>query len=462
LILRSNLLTTLMLATLAACSTQYVDRGKGETAGENALAPQVLFTVHEAYRAQPPECIAILPLQGEKPDMATVRRAVFAHLAPKAYRDVELARVDFVLARDRIDPSQAQRQPALGKSLGCDALLVGEVKEFGKSWYAVYSKVSAHASLKLIRAKDGVVLWEAEHHAKLQDGGTPFSPVALAGALFSATRNVDKEQTLRVVDDLARRLLSTLPDIAPKVAEATVAASFDSPTPGPQWAGDVDAYLKAIAAVDQEAAITQLLAQQALAPTQTEAFYARLIALAPKNRYLRDWGLSRHVRGNYEGGLELFTRATHALETDAEAWFLQGRALTRLNRLIEADSSFVKAIAHNPGNSDYYAALAYVNSRLGRHDRARASYEVTLKNNPNDPFAWYNLAVTDYNAGLLDSAAERFAKAGQLYLDARRYDRVEQVVRDLKDIEQRANIDRARQAGKTLETALKIAQTATN
>lgn len=459
---RPTMLLTLMLVSLAACSTQYVDRGKGEAAGEIALAPQVLFTVHEAYRAQPPECIAVLPLAGEKLDMATVRRAVFAHLAPKAYRDVELARVDFVLARDRIDPLQAQRQAALGKSLGCDALLVGEVKEFGKSWYAVYSRVSAHATLKLIRARDGMVLWEAEHHAKLQDGGTPFSPVALAGALVSATRNVNEEQTLRVADDLARRLLSTLPDIAPQVAETTVAASIDAPAVGPQWRGDVDAYLMATPSADQETALTQLLAQQTLSTTQTEILYTRLIALAPKNRYLRDWGLSRHARGDYEGALELFTRATHMLDTDAKAWFLHGRALTGLNRLAEADASFVKAIAHNPGNADYYVALAYANSRLGNHDRARASYEVALKNNPDAPFAWYNLAVTDYNSGQLESAAVRFARAGQLYLASRRYDRVEQVARDLNDIEQRANLDAARQARKTLEAALKQAQTATN
>ena len=59
----------------------------------------------------------------------SVRRSFYAHLSLHGQADIELRRVDFVLARmqkdERTDLSR------VGAALGCDALLIGKVTKFG-------------------------------------------------------------------------------------------------------------------------------------------------------------------------------------------------------------------------------------------------------------------------------------------------------------------------------------------
>ncbi len=185
-----------------------------------------------------------------------------------------------------------------------------------------------------------------------------------------------------------------------------------------------------------------LLATRPLSDAQQEEVYRRLTTLSGKTRDVRSWGESRYQRGDYEGALELYTQATGMDAEDAESWFQRGRVLIHLDRLQEADQSLVKAIAHNPDSDSYYAALGYINSTRGDAARARAAYQMALKRNPENGFAWYNLAVSDYNEGNYRDAAEQFFSSGRFYLKQGRVDRVEQVLLDLKDLQQK----RSRQA----------------
>lgn len=432
---------TLVCIVISACNTRYVDQKKGEAANGNSITSRVLYTVHESFRRSPPQCIAVLSFKTKEAGadvngIDLVRRGIYAHLSPKGYRHVELQRVDYVTSKIGIDSRNIAGINALGASLNCDAFITGEINDFGSSFFGVYSRVSVSASLRMLRASDGALLWEATHTAELQDGDIPFSPIGVASGMFRAARNVQEEQTLRVVDDLARRLMHTIPNVSIRSTEEEGVSSLFKKSRGLIiWKGDVDTYLQEIGEYDMEAAILDLLKHQPLSNLQKETAYSRLIAVAKKSRYYRMWGIFRYERGDYEGALEFFEKAAGLDKEDAEAWYLQGRMLAKLNRLADAGKRLIRAIVINESQADYYAAYAYVNSLMGHHDRARVSYEMSLKLNQKSAFSWYNLAVMDFNEGNMEEAARKFYTAGQQYLENGSYDKVERVINDLQDME---------------------------
>ena len=451
----ASMIMVLMMA-LSGCSTRYVNQGSGEQASDYNLAPQVLYQVHEAFsEPAPPRCVVILPLQGviEPRRRDLLRRAFYAHLSPRGFRDIEIPRVDHVVEENGLDLSREEDRVALAQLLHCDAWIGGEARS-GSSFYGVYSEMEASAKLKMVRASDGALLWEAEHQAALKDGGLPFSPIGIAAGLFDAARNLEEEQGLRVIDDLARRMMSTIPDVQIAFSDDESVGELLAATDNP-WEGSLDQWLGQIPQQDREGRLRHLLKNRSMTALQQEELYRRLTEISGKGRDYRLWGESRSHRGDYEGALEIYDQATVDQPGDAESWFLKGRMLTRLDRLEAADQSFIKAVAHNPDRDDYYAALGYLNSVRGDHARARAAYEMALQKNPENGFAWYNLAVTDYNDGHLRSATDSFHNAGQFYLRQGRLDRVEQVLSDLKGIQQESTSRSITEAIESLKSEMK-------
>ena len=434
-----GVVTVLALLTLflGGCSTRYVNQGAGEEGASSGLSPQVLYQVHDAfYQPTPPRCVAILPLQGEMEPRKRelVRRTLYAHLSPRGFRDIEIPRVDHLIEQNGLDMSVAADRTALGELLHCDALIMGDVSR-DSAFYGVYSKVEAGAKLRMVRSSDDALLWDSEHHATLQDGGLPLSPIGLAAGLFDAARNMEEEQGLRVVDDLARRMMSTIPEVQMAFSEDEAVGSLFS-SMEQRWDGDLESWLASVPEASQQNRLRELLANRPLTESQQEEIYQRLTTRSGKARDYRNWGESRYQRGDYEGALDLYTLATGTDAGDAESWFQQGRVLIQLDRLEDADQSLVKAIAHNPDQDGYYAALGYINSQRGDVARARAAYQMALKRNPENGFAWYNLAVSDYNEGNLKDATEQFYSAAQFYLKQGRLDRVEQVMLAREDLNQ--------------------------
>ncbi len=152
--------------------------------------------------------------------------------------------MDHLIAENGLDIKEAADRTALGELLNCDAMIIGEVSQ-GSTFYGVYSKMEAGAKLKMVRSSDGALLWQSEHYAALQDGGLPLSPISLAAGLFDAARNLEEEQGLRVVDDLARRMMSTIPEVQMAFAEDEgVGALFSSVES--RWDGDLESWLQEI------------------------------------------------------------------------------------------------------------------------------------------------------------------------------------------------------------------------
>ncbi|MCB1737790.1 MAG: hypothetical protein KDI42_06670 [Gammaproteobacteria bacterium] len=401
----------------------------------------VRYHVAPEWAEAPPDCIAVLPFTtdpaapGDAEALSRVRRAVVAQLAPLGFRDIEAARVDWVI---RQYPEAEPALAAIATELGCPHLLRGRVTAIEARFLAIYSRLSSGATLELIRAADGHVLWRASHTAELIDGGLPLSPLGLAGGVVSASRNLADEQTDRVVNDLARRLLATLPEVEPdlRAPEVRVAQAPISANPGPDDASGLQAWLSGLADAQQAERLFQWLQRDDLSRVDQEAGWQWLNTVSSDPVHLRGWSRFLYRNGDYEAAESRLIEVTRLTPADPQAWDLFGRVSLAMDKPGRANAYLLRATSlsdpTDPGRAQTLTALAYSYNRLGLTDKAAAAYSMALEQDPGLGFAWYNLAVMDFNAGRLEPAARKFHLAANAYLGAGQDDLARGVIRDLE------------------------------
>ena len=375
-----------LVAMTGCASPTYVNTGEGESGGISFN--QVVFQVHDAYKAAPPDCVAILPLKVKTPtkpeatpeELGKIRESLYAHLATQSKRSIRLERIDRTLVEVRED------RKALGERLKCVAVIEGEVTEYGSDFYGIYSRVAVGIELKMVRTADGLLLWEGRHVASSHGGTIPLDPVGVAMGVVDAASNVRDEQILRVTDDLARRLVSTIPD------DKIVA--LDDPAEEPTKA------TKQIFPVDDVAEAERLLAAS-----------------------------------DHSAALASADRAIESNPNGSDAWFVKGRILMMDRNFPAAEPAILKAVSLQDGNAKFLNALGAVNAENGNNDRALAAYRMAINAEPTDGFAWYNSAVIYFNAGNPTEAADAFYGAGLAYLKTGDNAKAERVLGDLRDLE---------------------------
>jgi len=463
-------LTCALALAAAGCGTPtYVDQGLQESDASGGFPGQVAFRVYDAYTRQPPGCVAVLPFavppgSESQADLridqaTTVRRAIYAHLAPQGKRDVELARVDFLLARSGIE---AEGDPkALGAALGCSSVLRGQVTEYGSQFLGVYSRVAVGADLELVRTTDGAVLWEGRHVAESHGGSVPLSPIGLAMGVIEAASNVREEQVLRVIDDLARRLVGTIPD--------TATALLDDPIqplpPGvalkaePQTPEDFITSLTGLHDAERKARLADAIGERRFGDAGTARLYREYLAWAPDDAAAqRGYGGLLMELGDYDQALQVSDRAVALEPGDAGARFLRGRALLKLDRPAEADTAIVEAIARDDSQAMYFNGLGYVNSLSGNEERAIAAYRMAIARDPANGFAYYNMGVGFFNAGDLENAADSFYGSALAYIKHGDYGQAEKALRDLEALSGEG-VDVARESTTIKDALARIAAT---
>lgn len=410
-----------LLAGLSGCTTRYVDRSQDTNKHEttSALTPEVLYHLYTEHWQPSPECIAMPPLKAKDADrdkLELVRRGMYAHLAPKGYRLAELSRVDLWIATQQGTVALSK----LGKDLQCEHILEGEITQFDSGFFGIFSKVSVGARLRLIRTSDNAILWEGEHIATLHDGGLPLSPVGTVSSLFNAGRNLGDEQTYRIIDDLARRLMNTLPDA--------------TPTHQIKPHINLHEWLASMPETERESALLDLFQRNALSLQEQETAYRLLTQNSNKARHWRSWAAYRLQRDDLHGALEHLHKAAKLAPEEPETWALQSRVLIRMNRLDEADASVLKAISHNASNPDYYETLAWISSRRALPERARAALDKAINLDPGRPWPWHNRAIGEFNAGHWQSALDDFSTAAKLYQAQGKSAQVERILSDMSDL----------------------------
>lgn len=170
----------------------------------------VVFESSEELKSNPLGCLAVFPITAKDGDMesaAFIRSALHANLSTTGIRLLALQKVDAAMK------SSEYITDAASTAIGCDTIMIGEVIEDPESFYGVYSIIRAGANIQIIRVSTGEVLWRGNHTAKLRGGGIPMGFMDVAMNIFQAIRNLTADQKLRVSNDLARRLVTTIPGL---------------------------------------------------------------------------------------------------------------------------------------------------------------------------------------------------------------------------------------------------------
>jgi Flp pilus assembly protein TadD len=450
---------------VAGCaSPTFVDKGKEDASGSGDPFNSVVFQVHDAYKSSPPNCVAVLPFETSAKDAGedisvdqteTVRRAFYAHLAPQGKRDIELPRINFVLSK--MDEAERTNVMMVGEQLNCGALVQGQVTEYGSNFYGVYSKVAVGADLKLIRAADGEVLWEGSHVAQSHGGSVPLSPIGLAMGIYDASNNVREEQIYRIIDDLARRLVSTIPDDQVAVLDEPLTEVKVASTKPEHEPGSIEEFMASLgekSVEDQKSALLEAISEERFGEDNSTALYEKLIAVTPDDPDSHSAFAQYMVeQGDYTAALRQTEQSLALDDTGHATHFLKGRILIKLDDLNGADQAIVKAAALDENNAAYLNGLGYVNSLRGNNDRALAAYQIAIQRDPTNGYAYYNTAVTLQNIGDVEEAADAYYGAGLAYIKTGDYGPATKALTDLKDLAT-GEINRSEEI-KTLEDALK-------
>ena len=297
---------------------------------------------------------------------ALVRNALYGHLAPRKYRDVELALVDEYL----YGPSKISDSQELLSSLECDALLRAKITKFTNEFYVTYSVTKVGLSVDLINAKKEVI-WSVSKEARSDAGAIPLSPFGLASGLFFATRNKHDEIAFRMIDAVARQVLSDLPDRISK------RKGFISSGKSKQDMKSREDTIKEVSAALEG--------------------------------------------GNFMHALSLSEKMIAVSTKDDEFFFLAGKSALGLGRFDRSKELFQKAINLNSEEHDYHNGLGLIHLKIGQPSEARESFFKALKVRDRNAVSHLGIAESFELEERYDLSAEYYFLAGSAAITRGQY-----------------------------------------
>ena len=115
------------------------------------------------------------------------------------------------MAVDLDHPDDARHYAAATR---CGAFLRWKILNAGHDNALVWSQKYLQVGAEITRARDGALLWQARSSASRSSGDVPLSVFSLPlAALRAAAFQDDDDAVASLLDDLARRLLASLPDL---------------------------------------------------------------------------------------------------------------------------------------------------------------------------------------------------------------------------------------------------------
>ena len=297
---------------------------------------------------------------------ALVRNALYGHLAPRKYKDVELALVDEYL----YGPSKISDSQELLSSLECDALLRAKITKFTNEFYVTYSVTKVGLSVDLINAKKEVI-WSVSKEARSDAGAIPLSPFGLASGLFFATRNKHDEIAFRMIDAVARQVLSDLPDRISKQK------GFISSGKSKQDMKSREDTIKEVSAALEG--------------------------------------------GNFMHALSLSEKMIAVSTKDDELFFLAGKSALGLGRFDRSKELFQKAINLNSEEHDYHNGLGLIHLKIGQPSEARESFFKALKVRDRNAVSHLGIAESFELEERYDLSAEYYFLAGSAAITRGQY-----------------------------------------
>ena len=363
-----NLINTILLCfLLSSCQTPKYSKVNNFSQSQNIL-PEVQYSLSENFNPNNINCIAIGKIKDNSDaseyksldKITLIRHALYGHLSPKNYQDIELHKVAFVM-------KSSDTNQLILKNLDCDALIEGTITEFKNDFYLAYSSTNIGLTL-FLKDKNNQILWKASHTAKSRAGSVPFSPIGLATGLFTASSNTEEEVAFQMIDTVVRRVLKTLP-------ETTSVQNNNQ--------------LKY--AIIPKTKIIEVPSKQIIKKQKTPSVL--------------------FASGEYSQAIDLINSDLKSNRDNHKLIFLKGRSQLMLNQYEKAASTFLDALAIKM-DSDYLNGLGYAYTKLKQLDKALAAYNKAIIINNKNSYAYFNAGLLLENKGNKKRAADYFYSAG--------------------------------------------------
>ncbi len=177
----------------------------------------------EAFQENPPIKVAILPFVNKTNSPGAgklARSAFFNELAGKRYEDVEITRVDDVLAQVAIETGENPLELAsefLAEKLGADALFYGSVDDVSKFYIILYSHQKVCLTVRLYDVRRKAFIFSDTVAAYNRTIAPAASPLGLVTSCIETLWHLRKSEKIQTFERLARRLVKEIPepDISP-------------------------------------------------------------------------------------------------------------------------------------------------------------------------------------------------------------------------------------------------------
>ncbi len=175
------------------------------------------FPPPEDKFTQNSKTIAVLPFKNlteQKGLAGIIRNSFYSHLTVRAFKDIELSKVDNTLKElhiTNIEETDNKTIALLRKKLLADYLVFGSAKANNKVYLGLYSLNSIEVEIKIVDTKTFETVWHDSVISKKHDGGIPTSIIDIPFISFSSSMNIRDAATIDLVESTCRTLTYRIP-----------------------------------------------------------------------------------------------------------------------------------------------------------------------------------------------------------------------------------------------------------
>ena len=401
------------ISLMTGCATRYVDRDVEKVEPTDSIGDVVVYKSSEEFKTNPPVCLGVLPLIASKKAFEPtqdLRKAIHAYLAPSGILLIPLQKIDSNIKESQ---SEATNLKNVSSTVGCDTLITGEIFDRQTRFWGVYSEVKIAAHIRITRVSSGAVIWRGKHTAMVRDGGIPLNPLSIIGGTISAGMNLRDEQITRTTHDLARRLVTAIPNLKyvesdSDVAQKSIAPPIDKPQSVHAYLSSVENY-PVVELVNE--LNTALASDQWRDPSDRVVLSEFLLKKDSNNATAMFANASAKLDlSEPDAALSMSARMLAIEKNNPEFLFLRGRAFLQLNRPADATEPLLKAIGADRTKAIYPTALGLAYNQIGNHELALASLSLSLKIEPDRPYTLLQQGVAFVGIGDEVSAATALRK----------------------------------------------------
>ena len=407
---------------LSGCATRYVDRDVDKVAATDSFGDVVVYKSADEFKTKPPVCLGVLPLTATKNEFeptVDLRKALHAYLAPTGISLIPLQRIDQNI---KANSNETVNLKNVSTATGCDTLMTGEITEKQTKFWGVYSEVKIAANVRITRVSTGAVIWRGKHTAVIRDGGLPINPISIIGGSISAGMNLRDEQITRTTNDLARRLVTAIPNLKYTDKDSDlIAKPAAAPVDNSQ---SVHAYITSIESHQapelMEELTVALTDERWSDPKDRLVLSEYLLKKDPQNTPAMFANATARLEISQPEESILMTNRLLLIDSkDPEGQFLKGRALLQLNKPAEATEPILKAAGSEKPKAMYFTALGLAYNQLGNHEYALASLTRSLKIEPDKPYVLMQQSIAYVGVGDEAEAAVTLKKCMVLSIIAK-------------------------------------------